>query len=189
MRAASLLALFAACCTVAGAAAGEAAQAAEVEAVRREVDALEERTRELIRVRDFDRATVLLRERGGRWQRSYGAKSWPMAQVALQLAETYLACGPACGKEADAAELYERSAAVLEEIHGKQSPEYAAALEKAADAFVQAGQHKRACRTTGGSCATSSRTSGRGTRPRGTCARSGAAACCGPRGTAVRPTS
>jgi len=103
-----------------------------------------EQAQELVSAKKFDSAVKLLQERGGKWQRKYGAKSWPMAEVASQLAEAYLACGSACGKEAGAAELFEKSAAVRGEVFGEGSPQYAEALERAADALVQVGQHKRA---------------------------------------------
>merc|ERR1719199_1597053 len=60
------------------------------------------------------------------------------------LADVYLACGTACDKEDAAIELYEKSAEVKLAIYGEQHPEYAVAIQKAADALMKAGAYKRA---------------------------------------------
>jgi len=62
------------------------------------------------------------------------------------LADAYMACGSACDKELDAAELYEKVALVNLEVYGGAAPQYATAVEKAADAFAKIGEHKRALR-------------------------------------------
>lgn len=114
------------------------------QAVKQEAEVLHREVQGMIEEKRFDAAITALQERGSKWVRQYGAKSWPMAEVSSMLAETFLACGSVCDKEDEAAELYEKSAEVKREIYGDRAPEYAAAIETAADAFVKVGSYRRA---------------------------------------------
>lgn len=117
----------------------ELAQAAmaEVESKRKEVQ-------KLCNSGQFGMAIQHLRDSGRKWLSEYGPQSWPMAEVSRMLADTYVACGDVCDKRTEAAELYEKSATVTLAIYGEASPQYAATLEKTADALVNVDAHKRA---------------------------------------------
>jgi tetratricopeptide (TPR) repeat protein len=116
------------------------------EAVKEETRKLQREVQELVGTKQFDKAISLLQQKGTVWLRQYGAKSWPMAEVSSSLADAYMACGSTCDKESAAAELYEKVALVNLEVYGGAAPQYATAVEKAADAFAQIGDHNRALR-------------------------------------------
>jgi tetratricopeptide (TPR) repeat protein len=121
-------------------------ETAQLKAVQEEIRVLQREVVELLGTKKYEKAIETLQERGSKFLRLYGERSWPMAEVSSSLAEAYLACGAPCDKESDAAELYEKAALVKREAYGESDPQYAQAVEKAADAFVQVGEHKRALR-------------------------------------------
>merc|ERR1719491_2361555 len=82
------------------------------ESAEEDVRVLQREVEELIGFRHFDKAIATLQEKGAQWQRRYGVKSWPMAEVSSSLADAFMACGTACDKESEAAELYEKAALV-----------------------------------------------------------------------------
>lgn len=129
---------------VASSAAASPKERAIAQAIKKEADGMQKDVKNMIDTKQFRNAISMLQEKGSKWLVQYGAKSWPMAEVASMLADTYVACGSACDRQGEASDLYEKSASLKLAIYGEGAPEYAAAVEKTADALVGAGSHKRA---------------------------------------------